>query len=77
MSNGEVCCILGVCCPPSSAVRRASFVSHVVAEVGMDPAHAEKMVDWLDVRFDFAPKGTMQPLIDAIAGHVRASHGLK
>jgi hypothetical protein len=26
MSNGEVCCILGVCCPPGSAEQREALV---------------------------------------------------
>lgn len=26
MSNGEVCCILGVCCPPGSAAQRLALV---------------------------------------------------
>lgn len=29
MSNGEVCCILGVCCPPGSAAQREALVHEV------------------------------------------------
>jgi hypothetical protein len=29
MSNGEVCCILGVCCPPGSAEQRTALVHEI------------------------------------------------
>lgn len=29
MSNGEVCCILGVCCPPGSAAQREALVHEI------------------------------------------------
>lgn len=29
MSNGEVCCILGVCCPPGSEAQRTALVHEV------------------------------------------------
>ena len=64
MSNGEVCCLLGVCCPPAS--RRVRAVAVISADTGLSTAEAEKAFDWFDVRFDFAAKGTLQPLIDDI-----------
>ena len=70
MSNGEVCCILGVCCPPAEA--RVKLVSEFQKVSGYDADGCEKIVAFLDDRFDFAPKGTVQPLIDAIAAMARA-----
>lgn len=29
MSNGEVCCILGVCCPPGSSEQREALIREV------------------------------------------------
>lgn len=29
MSNGEVCCILGVCCPPGSSEQRQALVREI------------------------------------------------
>lgn len=29
MSNGEVCCILGVCCPPGSAAQRVALATSI------------------------------------------------
>lgn len=29
MANGEVCCILGVCCPPESATQREALVQMI------------------------------------------------
>jgi len=47
MSNGEVCCILGVCCPPGSDAQRQALVHevqkkhpHVSAEKAVEAADA-------------------------------------
>lgn len=68
-SNGEVCCILGVCCPPAAA--RAKMVSEFQKVSGYDADGCDKIVAFLEERFDFAPKGMIQPLIDHIATMAR------
>jgi hypothetical protein len=69
MSNGEVCCILGVCCPPEE--RRERAVTQIANETGTTATDAGVVFDWFDSRFDFAPKGMLQPLIDRIAEDAR------
>lgn len=46
MSNGEVCCILGVCCPPGSAAQHEALV-HMIqkAKPALDDAAASKVAD--------------------------------
>ncbi len=69
MSNGEVCCILGICCPPAEA--RVKLVSELQKASDYDQAGCEKIAAFIEERFDFAPKGTVQPLIDKIAEMVK------
>lgn len=69
MSNGEVCCILGVCCPP--AKRRGTMIAHLAADTGVSTAHAEAAVDWVLERFDLGPKGFVTPLVRHIAEQAR------
>lgn len=70
MSNGEVCCILGVCCPP--AARRQSAVDHLKTECGCSEEMAGKVFDWFDDRVAFAPK-EFQETIDKIT-HLAKRH---
>lgn len=69
MSNGEVCCILGVCCPPDS--RKTRVVPIMSSELGLTEDQAGAVFDWFDSRVDFAPKGLVQPLIDHVADQAR------
>lgn len=69
MSNGEVCCILGVCCPPDA--QQAALSSALVKDQVCTPEYAEAVSAWLIARFDFAPRGTVQPLIDYVVTHAR------
>lgn len=70
MSNGEVCCILGVCCPP--AERKIKVSPILEADLGLTATQAEAVWDWFDSRVDFAPKGLVQPLIDHVADQARS-----
>ena len=70
MSNGEVCCLLQVCCPPD--LREDIAVKHIKQDMGVPEEHARAAFCWIAERFDLAPKGTVQPLIDAIATMARA-----
>jgi hypothetical protein len=69
MSNGEVCCILGVCCPPER--RRDVLAASLVRDVGCDQKDAVEIADWVVERFDLAPRGTLDPLIEAISEMAR------
>jgi hypothetical protein len=53
MSNGEVCCILGVCCPPGSAAQREALVHEVQKRhAELDEAEAGKRADRILKKFD-------------------------
>jgi hypothetical protein len=43
MSNGQACCLLGVCCPP--AAQTEHIVEHLTAE-GMPEDQARKAGEW-------------------------------
>lgn len=54
MSNGEVCCILGVCCPPGSEAQRLALVHEVQKRhPGMDSEKAGKKADRVLEKHDF------------------------
>lgn len=66
--NGEVCCILGVCCPPGSTQQANALVGEMMkAKVCSDVAEASAIAAWLYANFDLGPKGTVQPILKA--GH--------
>lgn len=69
MSNGEVCCILGVCCPP--AARKQKVASALALDLSLSETDALAIFEWFDSRVDFGPKGTIQPAIDAVAALAR------
>lgn len=81
--NGEVCCILGICCPPE---QRAAALSRELKKYvrqqrllhGRTPAETQaidEVVDAISVHlldeFDFAPAGTLHPLFSAVAVHAQ------
>lgn len=72
MSNGgRPCCLLGVCC--AAVERRGEFVKELVHDLDHTEAQAAAVADWILEHFDLAPKGTLQPLVDAIADLARAT----
>jgi hypothetical protein len=68
MSNGEVCCILGVCCPP--AQRRVKVFQAMSETLNLTPADADAVTDW------FIDHVTPQKMTDAmhaeLAKHAKA-----
>ena len=72
MSNGEVCCILGVCCPPAAAREKLSVEIEKVA--GCDAETSRKCADWLLDTFDFAPKGSLDQFKVDIARMAKHHH---
>ena len=73
MANGEVCCILGVCCPPAAAQKK---LAEMLAKVGgVDQATATKQAAYVFEAFDLAPAGTLGALKAEIARHAKTSNG--
>ncbi len=65
--NGEVCCILGVCCPPGSAQATAALAKEMVKDGVCSEEYAQAVAAWVYEHFDLGPKGTVAPLLQA--GH--------
>jgi len=69
--NGEVCCILGVCCPPLSEQQYEALASELVKGAGCEAAHARTVAEWLLKHFDLAPAGSLSALKADIAKMAR------
>lgn len=71
MANGaEVCCALGICCPPLSAGQKKALKKKLEDD-GFDSAASERAAEWILNNFDLAPKGSLQSFKDTIADLVR------
>lgn len=75
--NGEVCCILGICCPPE---QRAEALAVEMVKDGVftaidgqsrrtEAAQAAKAAEYIFKHFDLVPAGTGVPLMKAAAAH--------
>lgn len=74
--NGEVCCILGICCPPNSARQREALEKELLADgVCENEAHAKKVATFVLKHFDLAPAGSLSTLKASIAEMARVSKG--
>jgi hypothetical protein len=69
--NGEVCCILGVCCPPGSEAQSAALAKELTNDMVCSDTEARVVAAWLLKHFDLAPKGTVAPIITEIAKMAR------
>lgn len=66
--NGEVCCILGICCPPESAKQRTALAKQIRVDYPQVPMqYAEQAAEWMLKNFDLAPVGTLGGFKQAIA----------
>jgi len=71
--NGEVCCILGVCCPPGSAEQVDALASELVkGKVCSENPEAHKVAVWMLKHFDLAPAGTLTEFKKQIARMAKA-----
>jgi hypothetical protein len=61
--NGAACCILGVCCPPASATRKAAIVKAMSTDLNMAEAAVYPIADW------FMEHVTPDLMAKAIAKH--------
>lgn len=58
--NGEICCILGVCCPPGSDAQAAALAKEMVNDgVCSENPEAQRVAAWMLKHFDLAPAGTL------------------
>lgn len=70
--NGEVCCILGICCPPDSPERIAALAREIGKDFGCSDLEAKAYAAWMIGHFALAPK-TLEPFITDIVRHARHS----
>lgn len=71
MSNGEICCLLQVCCPPISQERVDEVARELVKDTICDEAQAQRVAEWLIDRIDNAFGGTLVALLSSVATAVR------
>lgn len=58
--NGEVCCVLGICCPPASAKQQSALARQIVKDYPQVPMGiAEQAAAWMLKNFDLAPVGSL------------------
>lgn len=70
MSNGEICCAAGVCCPPAQA--RKQYAELLCAAIGCDEQTAQKAADWAHDNFDHLPKGHgLEAIIAYVSSHAK------
>lgn len=69
--NGEVCCILQVCCPPERA--KKALADEIAKTTGDGVLTPELVADFIIDTFDLAPKGLLQPLLKR-AGDLAKAH---
>lgn len=70
MSNGAQCCALEICCP-AGPTARAALITEIMHGTSCTVAEASVFAEWLQHNFDLAPRGTLQPLKEAIVRLVR------
>lgn len=65
--NGEVCCILGVCCPAGSQAQQDALEKELVKDGICAKSEAPRYAGWLLQNFDLAPVGSLTKLKAEIA----------
>jgi len=66
MSNGHVCCILGVCCPPPGGRKAASkALAEEMAGYFSGKESYQQMAEWLLENFDLVPRGVGEAIVEA------------
>lgn len=74
--NGEVCCVLGVCCPAGSEAQAQALATELAKDGVCEEREALKIAKWTLKHFDLAPAGSLTELKGAIASLVRKKHGI-
>lgn len=65
--NGEVNCLLAVCCPDGSPAQLDTLTKVLVRETGVEEEYAQKCATYMLVNFDLAEKGTLTDFKASIA----------
>jgi hypothetical protein len=83
MANGQRNCILWICCPPGSEESAKALAKEIAAEVRLGGGAEYKgevfappyaVARFILDNFDLAPKGSLQPLKDAIRDYAREGY---
>ena len=69
--NGEVCCILAVCCPANSEKQRKALANEMAKALNGNPEDTQPAADWILENFDLAPAGSLTNLKTAVADLAR------
>lgn len=60
---GEMCCLLGICCPPE---QQRAALAKLFAKEGLDDTAAAKAAEVVQAHFDLAPAGSLLLLVEGI-----------
>lgn len=71
--NGEVCCILGICCPPESEERVEALAREIGKAFECSHDDAKRFARWMIKNFTLAPK-SLQPFVNEIIKHAKGEH---
>lgn len=72
--NGEVCCILGICCPPESVEQQEALAKELLTDhVCENRDEALRYAAWVLAHFDLAPHGALREFTAKITEMAR--HG--
>lgn len=70
--NGEVCCILGVCCPAGSDGQVNALAVELVKDgICSENPDASRVAAWVLKHFDLAEKGTLDALRASYVKHAQ------
>lgn len=62
-------CILGICCDATR--RRSALAMRLTTELKLNDKQASDVADWVNVNYDLAPKGLLEPLAQHYAALAR------
>lgn len=68
----EANCVIGACCG-TPGKRQKALAGWLIRKAGLTGADAQRTADALIEGWDFAPKGKLLPLIDAVADLARGN----
>lgn len=82
MSNGHVCCLLAVCCPPDNDDRRSQALFEEMNEAfeadatfGDDDSFLRWAASWIVKNFDLVPKGVGRAIVEGYAPEFAKKYG--
>ena len=74
MDDQQVNCIISACCCEADCAekKRKALAQILHTGLGHGPYTAAQIADFMLSNFDFAPKGTLTPLIETVAKLIKA-----